>query len=70
MTHEEKVNYFTTALNICQFNIDLRHTDLMVRLYDLVMANEGKTDLKMIAKVQAEHELAYPQTIVTEQQNK
>lgn len=60
MTHEKKVQYFAIALNICKFSIDLRHTDLMVRLYDLVLANEGKTDLKMIAEVQAEHELVYP----------
>jgi hypothetical protein len=65
MTHEKKVKYFATALNICRFTIDLRHTDLMVRLYDLVLANEGKTDLKMISEVQAEHELAYPQTTET-----
>lgn len=60
MTHEQKVHYFATALNICRFSIDLRNTDLMVRLYDLVLANQGKTDLKMIAEVQAEHEAAYP----------
>lgn len=68
MTHEQKVYYFTTALNICRFTIDLRNTDLMVRLYDLVLEKGGQTDLKSIAEVQTQHEEAYPQQ--TEQQNK
>lgn len=70
MTHEQKVEYFATALNICRFSIDLRHTDLMVRLYDLVIANEGNTDLEMIAKVHDEHEEAYPKDTENQQQNK
>jgi hypothetical protein len=60
MTHDQKVKYFTIALNVCKYAFKEEHADLMVRLYELVLNKEGQTDLDSIAKVQSDHEIVYP----------
>lgn len=56
MTHEQKVKYFASALNICKLPYCKQQVDLMVRLYDLVCEKEGKTDLHAIAEAEAINE--------------
>lgn len=56
MTHEEKVTYMATALNICKYAFNKMQADLFVSLYDLILQKEGQTDLESISKVVADHE--------------
>lgn len=51
MTHEEKVKYFKTALNIVNLAFNDQQTDLIVRLYDLIIEKKGDTTLRDITDV-------------------
>jgi len=62
MTHEEKVKHFTIALNICGFNFSEQPADLLVRLYDLILEKQGKTDVESILNIKLEHEEKYLKT--------
>lgn len=59
MTQEEKTSFFRIALNICQFGFDDKQTDLMVRLYELVLEKQGETDLRSIFAVKEENQKAF-----------
>lgn len=60
MSHEEKIKYMTDALNLCGFGIKEEYTDLLVRIYDLLLEKEGATSLKDIFHVKQEHKKAFP----------
>lgn len=60
MTHEEKVKYFTDALNICGFGVTESMIDFMVRVYDLILENKGDTNLRQLTDVRYEHKKAFP----------
>lgn len=59
MTHEEKVAYYRITLNICQFGFNDKQTDLMVRLYELVLEKQGGTDLESIFNIKEENRIAF-----------
>jgi hypothetical protein len=56
MTHEEKINYMRIATGIVGFRFNPKDLDLFVSIYELVIQNQGETDLKAICKIQAEVE--------------
>lgn len=54
MTHEQKINYMRIAAGIVGYGFDNKGLDTLVSLYELVIEKEGDTDLRTIAKVEAE----------------
>jgi len=59
MTHEEKINYMRIATGIVGFRFNPKDLDLFVSIYELVIQNQGETDLKAICKIQADVEARY-----------
>ena len=54
MTHEKKINYMRIAAGIVGFGFDDKGLDMLVSIYELVVKNEGKTDLKMVCDLETE----------------
>jgi hypothetical protein len=52
MTHEEKINYMKIAAGIVGYCFNKKGLDMLVSMYDLVLENQGKTDLHSIVKVE------------------
>lgn len=52
MTHEEKINYMKIATGIVGYGFDPKGLDVLVFIYELVIKNEGSTDLKMVVQTE------------------
>lgn len=59
MTHEEKIKYMQIAADMCQFGMKLKHVDLFLSLYELIISKGGNADMVDVAKVKAEIEGRY-----------
>jgi hypothetical protein len=57
MTHEQKIDYMRIATSISNMGFEKHHLDLILSLYELVLAKEGETDLVSILRVQSEVEM-------------
>jgi hypothetical protein len=53
MTHNEKINYMRMATALCGFGIDVKHLDLLVSTYELILEKGGNADMQDCANVQA-----------------
>jgi len=56
MTHEEKINYMKIATGIVGYGFNSKDLDMFISIYELVIKEKGKTDLKMICEIQSEVE--------------
>jgi hypothetical protein len=54
MTHEQKINYMKIAAGIVGYGFETKGLDLLVSIYELVIAEEGKADLATISEIEAQ----------------
>jgi hypothetical protein len=53
MTHEEKVEYMTAAMQLVEFSVNRGAVDLIISLYELILEKKGDANLYDIAKLKA-----------------